>query len=265
MEETQQVINPFLEKIRRKMAERENSPTSSTTYNDSNGSTLAACNLANIDCPICENKGYVLRTDENGIQWARECECMKKRQSIRRLNGSGLQDMVTRYRFDNYQTPTKKQELIKAKAREFTKIPVECFMIAGRSGSGKTHICTAICNELMKDGWNLKYMLWRFEAAELKSMVNEREDYKARINQLRNVPVLYIDDFWKGTVTEADINLAFTILNERYNSRGKKTIISTELSMEKILEKDEAVGGRIAERAKGFIIQAPDVNWRLKE
>ena len=96
-------------------------------------------------------------------------------------------------------------------------------------------------------------------------MVNEREEYKRRINQLRNVPVLYIDDFWKGTVTDADINLAFTILNDRYNMKNKKTIISTEMSMEKILEKDEAIGGRISERAKGFVLQAPDENWRLKD
>lgn len=262
MEENPQQVNPFLARYLAKLEANRKPPDSNTTYRSS---TLAACGLDNMDCPICGNTGWIMRTDDDGIQWSRECECMPIRRSIRRINGSGLQDMVKRYSFDNYETPTPKHELIKKKAKEFTAIGTECFVIVGRSGSGKTHICTAICNELMASGWNLKYMMWRTEAAELKAMINEREEYKRRINQLRNVPVLYIDDFWKGTVSEADINLAFTILNERYNGSNKKTIISTELTMEKILEKDEAIGGRIAERAKGFIIQAPDENWRLKD
>ena len=265
MDENLQQVNPFLVKYLDKLAKAGKSPERKTGFTMMHrSSTLAECGLDNMDCRICNNTGTITRTDENGCQYSRECECMPKRRSIRRINGSGLQDMVKRYSFDNYETPTSKHELVKRKAKEFVIVPVECFVIAGRSGSGKTHICTAICNELMAAGWNLKYMMWRTEGAELKAMVNEREEYKRRINQLRNVPVLYIDDFWKGTVSDADINLAFTILNERYNSSGKKTIISTELSMGKIIEKDEAVGGRIAERAKGYIIQAPDENWRIK-
>lgn len=261
MEENLQPVNPVLEKYLAKLGAARNQPDSSMTFRSS---TLAECGLDNMHCEICGDSGTITRTDENGCQWSRPCECMKQRLSIRRINGSGLQDIVKRYSFDNYETPTERHRQIKAKAKEFTIVPVECFMIVGRSGSGKTHICTAICNELMTKGWNLKYMMWRTEAAELKAMITEREEYKRRINQLRNVPVLYIDDFWKGTVSDGDINLAFTILNERYNSSGKKTIISTELSMEKILAKDEAIGGRIAERAKGYVIQAPDENWRLK-
>ena len=109
----------------------------------------------------------------------------------------------------------------------------------------------------------MKYMLWRSEAAELKGIVNDPA-YQDRLRTLRTVDVLYIDDFWKGTVSDADVNLAFTILNDRYNYRGKKTIISTEMSIEAILGRDEAIGGRIAERAYGFVLQAPNKNIRLE-
>lgn len=262
MEENLQEMNPFMAKMMAALEQRRKTTDSTTTYSSP---TLRACGLDNIDCPICGNTGWITRRDEDGYDWSRECECMQQRRSIRAINGSGLQDMVKRYSFDNYQTPTEKHEQIKTKAMQFVKIPAECFVIVGRSGSGKTHICTAMCNDLMRNGWNLKYMMWRTEAAELKAMINEREEYKKQINRLRNVPVLYIDDFWKGTVSDADVNLAFTILNERYNSSNKKTIISTELSLEKIIDKDEAIGGRITERARGFVIQAPDVNWRLNE
>lgn len=226
---------------------------------------LQECNLDNVDCPMCGNTGYLLRTDENGILWSRDCECMKKRVSIRRLSDSGLSDLVRRYSFDSYETPTRKHEQIKAKALEFVKTGAECFIITGRSGAGKTHICTAICAYLIDKNWATKYMVWRTEAAALKVMVGkDKEGYQKQINRLRNVPVLYIDDFFKGTVSDADVNLAFTILNDRYNAREKKTIISTERSMDELIEIDEAVAGRIAERAKGFVIQAPDKNWRLQ-
>ncbi len=189
---------------------------------------------------------------------------MKKRRSIRRIRTSGLADMVERYSFDTYEVNGDQQRVIKAKARVFVDSDAECFFISGRPGSGKTHICTAICSELIEKDWEVRYMLWRSEAAELKAMINEREEYKQAIRTLRNVPALYIDDFWKGTISEADINLAFTILNDRYNSRGKKTIISSERSLEEILQIDDAVGGRIAERARGFRIKAPNENWRTK-
>ena len=245
--------------IIREAQRQENSQGSSTIYSN----PMAECDLDNFDCPVCGNKGYIVRTDEDGILWSRDCECMKKRISLRRLADSGLQEMVKRYRFDNYQTPDAKLRMIRDRALEFAISSGECFIISGQSGSGKTHICTAICNELIERNWKVRYMIWRTDAAKLKSIVNNPEEYEREINRLRNTPVLYIDDFFKGTVSSADVNLAFTILNDRYNSRGKKTIISTERSMEELLEIDEAIGGRIAERAKGYIIQAPKRNWRL--
>ena len=227
--------------------------------------TLSEANLDNVDCPICNNKGYILRTDEQGITWARDCECMKKRISLRNVEDSGLKDLVSKYTFENYKAETKEQEIVLRKAKEFLITDAECFVIFGQSGSGKTHICTAITSKLIENGWKAKYFLWRTDAAILKSMVTEGDRYQWEINKLRNVPVLYIDDLFKGSISEADINLAFTILNERYNHHGKKTIISTELTMPKLMSIDEAVGSRIVERAKGYIVEAPSKNMRLQE
>lgn len=261
-EETLQRANPFLEKLMRNLqAHPEIIATSSTTFK----SPLEDCDLDNFDCPFCNNTGNITARDEKGILWSRECECMKKRRSIRRIKTSGLQDMVERYSFKNYRTDTRQQEGIKQRAQEFITSDVEAFFISGRPGSGKTHICTAICSELINEGWDVKYMMWRTDGAELKAMITEREEYKRAIRKLRDVQVLYIDDFFKGAVSDGDINLAFAILNERYNSKGKKTIISSERSMQDILRIDDAIGGRIAERARGFIIQSPNENWRTSK
>ena len=96
-------------------------------------------------------------------------------------------------------------------------------------------------------------------------MTTDGEEYQSRIRPFKTVPVLYIDDFLKGGHTEADLRLAFEILNARYNDSSLRTIISSEMSLFDVLGLDEATGGRIYERAKGYVIEAPKENWRLKK
>lgn len=224
-------------------------------------SLLAEAGLDVLECPVCENRGYVPFKNEDGAWIARECKCMPERRAIRRLKRSGLYDAVKRYTFGAYETPDSKRENIKRLAEQFAAADTGWFFIAGQSGSGKSHICTAICAELMKRN-NLQYILWRDTTAKLKAAVTDAEEYEAGISPLKKVPVLYIDDFLKGKVTDADLNLAFEILNARYNDSRKRTIISTERSIYEIMALDEALGGRIYERSKGFCIEAPNENWR---
>jgi DNA replication protein DnaC len=175
--------------------------------------------------------------------------------------------MLSRYTFDNYETPDERRTLIKDTAKRFVNSDTGWFFIAGHSGSGKSHICTAICSAMIDKGNEVKYMLWRDENTALKSCITEYDEYQRRINKLKNVPVLYIDDFWKvrdGSLTNADVNLTFEIINARYNDITKRTIISTELMYSDIIRVDEAIGGRIFERSRGFSVKAPDENWRLR-
>lgn len=174
-----------------------------------------------------------------------------------------MTDLIERYTFQNYETQTQETEEIKEKAVRYCSDSGWLY-ISGRSGSGKTHICTAICKKLIQSGTDVYYMQWRDESVNLKSAVNDTEYYNGRMRKLKTVPVLYIDDFLKGSDTDADIRLAFEIMNSRYNDRSLKTIISSELDITAVLNRDEALGGRIYERAKGYMLKAPALNWRLK-
>ena len=127
------------------------------------------------------------------------------------------------------------------------------------------HIAHRICSRLMDSGKAVRYMLWRDASAELKALVTDGEEYQARIKPFKTVPVLYIDDFLKGGHSEADIRLAFEILNSRYNDSQLRTIISSEITLFEILGLDEAVGGRIYERSRGYVLEAPRENWRLRQ
>lgn len=126
--------------------------------------------------------------------------------------------------------------------------------------SGKSHISTAICRELIKQGKRLKYMLWRDDLTYLKSTAGDSTEHanrSARIKELKTVPVLYIDDLFKtgrtndgqrAMPTAADIATTFEIVNARYLDRELLTLFSSELTTTQLLSVDEGLASRIIER-----------------
>lgn len=231
-------------------------------FNDTPG------NLTGYDCPKCKNRGTYYVIGEDGAMFSRECSCMAVRRSIQRLKQSGLEDMLQRYTFDNWETPQRWHQTAKDLANAYVSAQQGWFLAAGHSGSGKTHLCTAICGKLLEHGLETRYMLWRDVAVQAKAVVNDEEAYYKLIDPLKRVRVLYIDDLYKTgrgqQPTTGDVNLAFEILNSRYNDSSKLTIISTERSIGDLLDIDEAIGSRIYERSKGFRLDFSDKpNWRL--
>lgn len=214
-----------------------------------------------INCEKCGNTGSIFFT-ENGIKYMVACSCMKKRQSIKRIKKSGLVDALEEYTFDAFTTPTAEYRAVKNRAKEYaSESSGKWFYICGKPGTGKTHICTAICSKLIESGNDVKYVIWRDIARKLKAAIND-EEYDNIMEELKRVDVLYIDDFLKGTVTEPDINRAFELINARYNAFKKKTIISTERDIRYIESLDPAISGRISQRSRGYCIKVDGKNWR---
>lgn len=217
-------------------------------------------------CELCHDTGQIIHRTPGSIEiTVSECECAVRRRNALRIQRSGLADVMSRYTFEAYKTPDAKTSAIKAAAlRYVAESRSDWFMVVGRPGSGKTHICTAIIGKLIDGGKNCKYMLWRDEVRELKSLVNDNEEYKRRMDALKTVDVLYIDDFLKGkTVSDGDLNVAFELLNARYNTK-KRTLISGERTIGAIMDIDEAIGSRIYERSKnGYCFETSPENWRL--
>lgn len=232
------------------------------------GANAAAGELSCAHCQECNDKGYIFERCGTELVSV-ECRCMKKRRSIWRMEKSGLKDLLREYTFDSYQTPDEIYREAKRKAMAYVK---DCagkwFVASGNPGSGKTHICTAICGELLNSGLSVRYMLWRDSSTQIKAVVNDEEEYARLITPLKTVKVLYIDDFFKtAKLTTGDMNLAFELLNARYNRKDLVTIISTELHIGKLLQIDEAIGSRIYERSKDYYLrfEGKDKNWRLRK
>ena len=145
------------------------------------------------------------------------------------------------------------------------------FFIAGNPGSGKTHVCTALCGAMLKKNVAVSYMQWVTESRRLRAAVNE-PDFDLMIEPFTDAEVLYIDDLFKQRgkqqieVSNAEAKVLFEILNTRY-FQNKATIISTEWYLEtELMGVDDGTFSRAYERAKGFIVsieRGEKMNYRI--
>ena len=231
------------------------------------------------NCTICKNKGTVaslLELPGGRYSYAiGDCKCADTRRSIMRMKRSGLQDVIKDKTFEKFEEHDPWQTSIKKAAMEYAKNPQGWFFMGGQSGGGKSHLCTAICRELLLSGKRVIYMLWRDEITKLKANVNDAEVYSNLMSRYKDAEVLYIDDLFKTgkddndrlqKPTRADMNAAFEIINYRYNNPSLITIVSTEYTEDEMLDIDEATAGRIFEKSKSITIARDrSRNYRLRK
>lgn len=152
--------------------------------------------LTGLDCPLCLNRGYFTRVGDDGYRHSEECSCMSKRRSLDRIKRSGLSELMERYTFCTWDDRQHWQANLKAAALSYVDDPSGWFYLAGRPGTGKTHLCTAVCGGLIEKGYEVRYLLWRDFAARAKAVVNDEETYQHLVTPMKNVQVLYIDDLF---------------------------------------------------------------------
>lgn len=230
-------------------------------------------------CKDCHDTGWIRCEIAPGYSGVKECGCVKARRAERLIRRSGLSEALEQQTFDNFDESADYQRGIKSAARRYletlTSTPDDAprkpwLYIGGNPGSGKTHICTAVCGELLKANIEVVYMQWLDDSRRLKAYVND-PDFDSLCDRYTDCAVLYIDDLFKQayggrpTATDADVRIAFTILNARY-LENKPTIISSEWDLQKLIDTDEGTFSRVYERSKGFIITIPretKYNYRI--
>lgn len=234
--------------------------------------------LTGYDCPDCLNRGYTSGVDGDGNEFARVCPCMDIRDAARRMERSGLGEAVKRCTFDLFDAGEDWQASIKRGAMAYADAikagAADWLYIAGQPGCGKTHLCTAVCGELLASGKRVRYMLWVDAAAKIKAARTDPEAMDELLEPLKTVDVLYIDDLLKGmrevngrlTATEADVRLCFEILNARWVAR-LPTVISCEWYLvSDLMDVDEATFSRVYQASSAFrfeISRGAVRNYRL--
>lgn len=222
-----------------------------------------------VDCEICKGLGFILKQDD-GITTSKYCNCVRKKINQERFEKTEIANKEG-YTFKNYETTEDWQLDILNKAKEYVKAydGNAWFYIGGQVGAGKTHICTAIVRNLGElNNITYQYIKCDEEIEKLKRLTYEQqEEYEKIIFGLKNVDLLFVDDFMRKAPTETDKAKLFDIVNYRYLN-NKACVFSSENPLFEILSIDEAIGSRIFEKAKNFNIEIEKEfkkNYRLKE
>jgi DNA replication protein DnaC len=190
------------------------------------------------------------------------------------MERSGLKEGIRGMTFDAFKTETSWQKTVKDGAMKYVSNPEGWLLFCGQSGSGKTHLCTAVSRDRLYAGVAVRYMPWRDKVAELKSLSLDAPRRGEIISAYKNAELLFLDDLFKtgrgsdgaARPTAADIGLAFEIVNHRYINH-LPTVVSTELTPQELVGIDEALGSRIIEAAgENVFVISRDINrnYRLR-
>lgn len=220
-------------------------------------------------CPKCDGSGYI-KTWENGLGTSiTVCPvCAERHAHEKRLKESGISKAdYERYTLSSFQNDTSMAMHMKDVALAYiaNAKPTQSIGFFGKAGTGKTHICIALCQTLGKPHY---YWQYRAEIQKIKNAAYRLpQEYDQLIKKAATASLLYIDDLFKGAVQNKglypqDLQIMFDIINRRYVNH-LPTIFSSEYSLDTITGMDEAIGGRIWEMCTPYAIECKGASRRL--
>ncbi|MDB8804790.1 DnaA ATPase domain-containing protein [Romboutsia sp. 1001216sp1] len=218
-------------------------------------------------CDKCRDMTFII---DEGV--AIPCACRQVRIAEDILIKSGISEEFRKKRFSNFVYDIEKQIICAYKeacnySRNFKDIEKDrcnSIMFIGQVGCGKTHLSLAIANELMDDGVGVVYMSYREVVTKLKQNIMDEAYYNRVMNRYKNARVLLIDDLFKGSISDSDVNIIFEIVNHRYFN-NLPLIVSSEKSVEELIGIDEAIGSRLIEMSKNYLVKisGKKLNFRI--
>ena len=258
------VIDGVLERIRQ-------SSMSTQKVNTENLATKIEEKQKNsYNCQICKDTTWIL---DNTGRVVERCKCYEIIKVREQWEASGLKTDDLDKTFGSYNPwndLTKKMKNTTTnyylRFKEIEKTKHNSILFCGQPGSGKTHLSIALANNFIKkDNKKVVYMPYRSVITTLKQNILDKEYYKGLVGKYQMAEILLIDDLFKGKINETDINIMFEIINHRYINK-LPIICSTEYLVEEMLSFDEAIGSRIYEMSKDFIVEirGKENNYRLR-
>ena len=213
------------------------------------------------ECSECKDVEWIL--DENNN--ATRCKCAELKAARAILINSGIkegdrQKTFSNFKHSNFVNINKAKENAMQYYKEFESIEnlrnnsiAFVGLMAGNKklgvGTGKTHLAIALTMNLLNKGIPVKYFSYRDEVSKIKQSVTDKENYQRELDRWKNCRVLFIDDLFKGKITESDINIMFEIINHRYLNY-KPIIVTSEYNIAAIDDIDQAIASRIYEMSK---------------
>lgn len=206
-------------------------------------------------CDLCKGRGFVRPSVPFGhpdFGKALPCDCKKleqKRQAQEDL--LKLSGIVGFKRFKNASFETFKKlagckEAYRA-AQSYANSPYGWLVMLGPYGCGKTHLAVSIARVRVNAGDAVLVQTAPDLLGYLRSGFASNADvsYDERLEQMKNVDMLVIDDFGAQNSTDWATEQFFQLLNHRYNAELATVITSNNMSLEGV---DPRIASRLRDR-----------------
>ncbi|MCH7488342.1 MAG: ATP-binding protein [Chloroflexi bacterium] len=199
-------------------------------------------------CPLCGGFGFVRQdvpADHPQFGRAVPCRCVETESrdvKLARLQHYSNLGPLTRLTFENLirrgrsADPRDQQRFNRCvdDAEAFAQDPQGWRVLVGASGCGKTHIAAAVANRCLERGIPALFVVVPDLLDHLRAAYKPDAEvsYDQLFEQVRNAPVLILDDLGTQSATPWAQEKLFQIINHRYNAR-LPTVITTNMALSK--------------------------------
>ena len=204
-------------------------------------------------CHICSDSGYTIE--------GRMCSCFREALLKENIKASGIGSLIEKQSFENFDvgvsgdpTITNKiqQNLDAARdfAENFANAKDRTLLLIGKTGTGKTHLSTAIAKTVIEAGYEVLYdsaqnIIAAFENDRFRSGYGQ--GYEPKGDKYLECDLLILDDLGAEFSNQFTVACLYNLINTRQN-KGLATVISTNLFPKEISQKYE---DRITSRLLG--------------
>jgi len=206
---------------------------------------------APLPCPVCEKKEQQRSEEQARVQ-------LKQKRIDDLLTNSMLKKRFIPKTFDNFEIcgnaeAVTKQTKALAIARDFAdnfekhKDRGTWLLMMGKPGTGKTHLCAAIINAIVRKGYTALFTKTFRLLRQVKDTysANSAVTESELLSRLQTLDLLVIDEIGVQFGTDTERMILFDILDSRYEDM-KPTIVTTNIVS--IPQLDRLIGTRLLDR-----------------
>ena len=246
--------------------------TSHAKSKTSSNANAQAASLGDPACPHCHGLGYLRRDAEQGspdfgkldicvCRQAQVAQTVRERlfslSHLDELQGLTFESFKTRGRKGLGEVQANSLEWAFNRARQYAAALNGWLLLQGGFGCGKTHLAAAIANSVVSMGVPTLFLTVPDLLDTLRfSYDSEDTTFEQRFDEIRNAPLLVLDDFGTQNATGWAQEKLFQIVNYRYINK-LPMVVTTNLDLDEV---EARIRSRLAdpELVSAVRIAAPD-------